>query len=65
MSRAKVSLEKKIETKALFQAGFSQRCIGKKFSVSKTCVWSVAKKLNQNLPLSNSYDQGLKKAINN
>ena len=61
MGRAKISLEKKIETKASLQAGFSQRYIGKKLSLSKTWVWSVAKTLNQNLPLSNSCGQERKK----
>ena len=62
MGRAKISLEETIEIKALLQAGFSQHYIGTKLSVSKTWVWRVAKKLNQNLPLSNSCGQGLKKA---
>ena len=61
MGSEKVSLEKKIEIKTLLQAGFSPRYIGKTFSVSKTCVWSVAKKLKQNLPLSNSPRQGRKR----
>ena len=59
--RAKISLGMKIESKALLQVGFSQCYIGKTFSVSKTCFWNVAKKLKQNLPLSNSRGQGRKK----
>ena len=38
MDGAKISLEKKIESKALLQVGFSEHYIGKKLSVSKTCV---------------------------
>ena len=60
MGRAKISLEKKIEIKALLKAGFSQRYVGKTLSISKTCVWNVAKKLKQYLPLSNSRGQGRK-----
>ena len=62
MDRAKISLEKKIEIKASLKAGFSQCYIGKTLSVSKTGVWSVAKKLKQNLLLSNSRAQERKKA---
>ena len=62
MGPAKISLEKKIEIKALLQAGFSHRYTGKALSVSKTCFWSLAKKLKQNLPLSNSRGQERKKA---
>ena len=62
MGRAKISLEVKIESKPLLPVGFSQRYIGKTVSVSKTGVWSVAKKLKQNFPFSNSCGQGLKKA---
>ena len=47
-ARAKISLKKKIEIKTLLKAGFSQRYIGKTLSVSKACVWNVAKKLKQN-----------------
>ena len=61
MCRPKISLEKKIEIKTLLQAGFRQSYIGKTPSVSKTCVWNVAKKLKQNLPLSNSHGQEHKK----
>ena len=57
MGPEKISLEKKIEIKASLQAGFSQRYIGKTHSVSKTCVWNLAKKLKQNLPLSSSRGQ--------
>ena len=57
MDRAKISLEKNIEIKALLKAGFSQRYIGKTLSVYETCVWNVAKKLKQNLPLSSSRGQ--------
>ena len=62
MGRAKIPLEKKIEIKTLLQAGFSQRYIGKTLNVSKTCVWSVAKKLKLTLPLSNSRGPGRKTA---
>ena len=48
MRRAKISLEKTIEIKALLKAGFSQHCIGKTLSVSKTCLLNVAKRLKQN-----------------
>ena len=65
MGRAKISLELKIENKALLQVRFTQRYIGKTLSVSKTCVRNVAKKLKQSLSLSNSRDQGLKKASTN
>ena len=60
--RANISLEKKIEIKALLKAGFSQHYIGKTLSVSKTCVLNATKKLKQNLTLSNSRGQGRKKA---
>ena len=50
------------EENCLLHAEFSQRYIGKTLSVSKTCIWSVRKKLKQNLPLSNSYAQGRKRA---
>ncbi len=53
MGRAKVTLEKKIEVKALLNKGFSQRHIAKTLGVSKTCVYCVAKKLDQQLPLTN------------
>ncbi len=62
MGLAKVSLEKKTEIKALVEAGFNQRYIAKKLGVSKTCVFGVAQKLKQNLPLSNLPGQGRKKA---
>ena len=55
-------MKKKIEIKTLLKVGFSQRYIAETLSVSKTCVWNVAKKLKQNLPLSNSRGQGRKKA---
>ena len=42
MDRAKISLEMKIESKALLQVGFSTHYIGMKFTVSKSCVWNVA-----------------------
>ena len=61
MDRAKISLKKKIEIKALLKTTFSQRYIGKTLSVSKTGIWNVAKKLKQNLPLSNSCGQGSKR----
>ena len=47
MGHAKISLEMKIESKALSKANFSQRYISKSFSVSKICVWNVAKTLKQ------------------
>ena len=56
---AKISSEKKIEIKALLQVGLSQRYIGKTLNVSKTCVWSVTKKIYL---FSNSRGQGRKKA---
>ena len=62
MGGAKIFLEKKIEIKALLQVRFTQHYIGKTLSVSKTCVRNVAKKLKQNLLLSSSRGQGLKKA---
>lgn len=62
MGRAKVSLGTKIEIKALLQSGFTQRYVAEDRHVSKTCVLNVAKKLKQNLPLSNSPGQGRKKA---
>ena len=61
MGHAKISLEKKIEIKALLKAELSRRYIGKTLSVPKTCVWNVAKKLKQNLLLSNSCGQGRKR----
>ena len=61
MGRAKISLEKKTEMKALLKTRFSQHYIDKTLDVSKTCVWNVAKKIKQNLPLSNSRGQGRKK----
>ena len=62
MGRAQVSLEKKIEIKTLLEAGFTQRYIAHDRNVSKTCVANVAKKLKQNLPLSNTLGQGRRKA---
>ena len=60
ISRTKISLEMKIEIKALLlKTGFSQRYIGKTLSISKTCVWNMTKKLK---PLLNSCGQGCKKA---
>ena len=50
MGRVKISLEKKIKIKALLKTRFSQCYIGKTQSVSKTCIWNLAKKLKQNLP---------------
>jgi transposase len=48
MGRAKVSLEKKIEIKALVEAGFSQRGVAKQLGVSKNCVLGIAHKLKKN-----------------
>ena len=62
MGRAKVSLDKKIETKALLEARFSQRCVTNKLGVSKKCVLHVAEKLKEELPLSPSPSQGRLKA---
>ncbi|CAF3380963.1 unnamed protein product [Rotaria sp. Silwood2] len=62
MGRAKVSLEKRTEIKALVEAGFNQRLIAKGVGVSKTCVFGVEQKLKQNLPLLNLPGQGRKKA---
>ena len=62
MGRAKVSLDKKTEIKALLEAGFSQRYVANKLAVSKTCVLHVAKKLKEKLLLLHSPGQGRRKA---
>ena len=58
MGRAKACLDKKNKIKALLEAEFSQRYVGNKLGVSKTCVLHVAKKLKEKLPLLYSPGQG-------
>ena len=62
MGRAKVTINKKIEIKALLGYGISQHRAATALSVSKKCVYNVPKKLKNNLPLSNTPGQGRKRA---
>ena len=62
MGRAKVTINKKIEIKALLDYGVSQHRIATVLGVSKKCVYNVSKKLKNNLLLSNVPGQGRKRA---
>ncbi|CAF5065703.1 unnamed protein product, partial [Rotaria sp. Silwood1] len=62
MGRVIVAHEKKIEIKSLLENGFGQQYIARQLNVSQKCVFDVAQKLKQNLPLFNSVGQGRKKA---
>jgi len=62
MGRATVTLDKKIEIKALLRTESSQRQIAQTLGVSKTAVFNVSQKLKENLPLFNVSGQGRKKA---
>ncbi|CAF4645019.1 unnamed protein product [Rotaria sp. Silwood2] len=62
MGRGIVAHEKKIEIKSLLENGFGQQYIARQLNVSQKCVFGVAQKLKQNLPLFNSVGQGRKKA---
>lgn len=61
MGRGKVTLEQKVEIKALLEAGLSQRQAAGVVKVSKKCVSNVAQKLKRNLPLTNTPGQGRKR----
>ena len=62
MDRARVTVNKKVEIKALLDCGMSQRRITTVIDVSKKCVYNASKKLKNNLPLSNTLGQGRKRA---
>ena len=61
MGRAKVTINKKIEIKALLDYGISQRRVTTTLGVSKKCVYNVSKKLKNNLPPSHTPGQGSKR----
>ena len=62
VDRAKVTINKKIEIKALLDYGISQHRVATALSASKECVYNVSKKLKNNLPLLNTPGQGRKRA---
>ena len=63
MGRAKVTINKTIEIKALLDYSISQRRVTTALGVSKKGVYNVSKKLkNNHLPLSNTPGQGRKRA---
>ena len=62
VGRAKLTINKKIEIKALLDYGISQHRVATALSISKKCVYNVSKKLKNNLSLSNTPGQGLKRA---
>ena len=62
MGRAKVTINKKIEMKALLDYDVSQRRITTVLSVSKKCVYNVSEKLKNNLSLSNASGQSRRSA---
>ena len=61
MGRAKVTINKKIEIKALLDYGISQRRVTTALGVSKKCVYHMSKKLKNNLNLSHTPGQGHKR----
>ena len=62
VGRAKLTINKKIEIKALLDYGISQHRGATALSISKKCVYNVSKKLKNNLPLSNTSGQGRERA---
>jgi len=61
MSRDKITPQEKIEIRILLETGLSQRQVPRLSNVSQKCIFGISKKLKQNLPLSNSVQQGRKK----
>ena len=62
MDRTKVTVNKKIEIKALLDYGFSQCHVTIALGISKKCVYNVSKKLKNNLPLSHTSGRSRKRA---
>ena len=62
MGRAKVTINKKIEIKALLDDGISQRRVAIALGISKKYIYNVSKKFRNSLPLSDATGQDRKRA---